>query len=84
LENLPHEHCRHAALEGATPNEINFKRFPASGKSRIEPRPQWSRGSPCARPQALVAGNPGARFNIEVGHVHGQPQLPTVRLRRAA
>ena len=78
------EHRPHTTLKGATPEEIYFKRFPANRKPRIEPRPNWPRPSPCARPHALVGGDPGARFNIEVEHVDGQPQLPIIRLRRAA
>lgn len=78
------EHRPHTTLKGATPDEVYFKRFPANRKPRIEPRPNWPRGSPCARPHALVAGKPGARFNLEIEHVDGQPQLPIIRLRRAA
>ena len=74
----------HTTLKGATPNERYFKRFPANRKPRIEPRPNWPRGSPCARPHSLVAGKPGARFNIEIEHIDRQPQLPIIRLRRAA
>ncbi len=78
------EHRPHTSLKGATPNEIYFKRYPANRKPRIEPRAKWPRGSPCARPHALVAGKPGARFDVEVEHVDGRPQLPIIRLRRAA
>jgi hypothetical protein len=78
------EHRPHATLKGATPNEIYFKRFPANRKPRIEPRPNWPRRSPCARPYSLVAGKPGARFNIEVEHLDGQAALPIIRLQRAA
>ena len=74
----------HSTLKGATPNEVYFVRFPANRKPRIEPRPRWPRGSPCALPHALVAGKPGSRFNIEVEHVDGLAQLPIIRLRRAA
>ena len=70
------EHRPLATLKGATPDEIYFKRFPANRKPRIEPRPNWPRGSPCARPHALVGGKPGARFDVEVEHVDGQKQLP--------
>jgi hypothetical protein len=47
-------------------------------------RPKWPRGSPCARPHALVAGKPGAQFDVEVEHVDGHAHLPIVRPRRAA
>jgi hypothetical protein len=78
------EHLPHTSLKGVTPNEIYFKRFPANRKPRIEPRPKWPRGSPCALPHALVAGQPGARFDVEVEHVDGHSHLPIIRLRRAA
>jgi transposase InsO family protein len=78
------EHRPHTTLKGATPNEVYFKRFPANRKPRIEPRSKWPRGSPCALPNALVGGNPGARFDMEVEHVGGHSQLPIIRLRRAA
>ena len=78
------DHRAHTKLNGATPNERYFKRFPANRKPRIEPRAGWPRGSPCALPHSLVAGKPGARFDIEVEHVDGHSQLPIIRLRRAA
>jgi hypothetical protein len=78
------EHRPHTSLKGATPNEIYFKRFPANRKPRIEPRPKWPRGSPCALPHALVGGKPGARFDMKVEHVDGRLELPIIRLRRAA
>jgi putative transposase len=78
------EHRPHSSLGGRTPNEVYFGRFPAHRRPRIEPRPHWPRGSPCARPQVLVAGRPGARFHVEVERINGQVHLPVVRLRRAA
>jgi len=78
------EHRPHNTLKGATPDEVYFHRFPANRKPRIEPRPDWPRSSPCARPHALVGGKPGTRFDVEVEHVDGQKKLPIVRLRRAA
>jgi hypothetical protein len=74
----------HTSLNGCTPNERYFKRFPANRRSRIEPRSQWPRGSPCTKPHALVAGKPGARFNMEIEHLDGHAQLPIIRLHRAA
>ena len=78
------EHRPHSALGGKTPNEVYFQRSSANRRPRIEPRPQWPRGSPCAAPITLVAGKPGARFEIEVERLDGHVQLPIVRLRRAA
>ena len=45
-------------LGGKTSDEVYFHRFPANRRPRIEPRPAWPRGSPCALPHALVAGKP--------------------------
>lgn len=78
------QHRPHMALAGKTPDEVYFDKFPNKRRPRMEPRPGWPRGSPCARPQALVAGKPGARFDIEVEHVGGHAHLPIVRLCRAA
>jgi transposase InsO family protein len=78
------QHRPHSSLGGKTPDEVYFRRFPAHRRPRIEPRPNWPRASPCAKPQVLVAGNPGARFHIEVEHLHGHSHLPVVTLRRAA
>jgi putative transposase len=78
------EHRPHAALGGRTPNEVYFRRVAAHRRPRLEPRPRWPRGSPCARPQALVAGQPGDRFTLEVRFHGGQRALPIVKLRRAA
>ena len=71
-------------FNGATADERYFKRFPVNRKPRLEPRAAWPSGSPCALPHALVAGKPGARFDVEVEHIDGHSQLPITRLRRAA
>jgi hypothetical protein len=71
-------------LGGKTPDEVYFRRFPANRRPRIEPRLRWPRCSRCARPQALVAGKPGDRFDIEIEYIGGHAHLPIVRLRRAA
>jgi len=78
------QHRPNSTLGGKTPDEVYFQRFPANRRPRLEPRAVWPRGSPCALPHALVAGKPGARFNLEVEHVAGHAHLPIVRLRRAA
>ena len=78
------QHRPHSTLGGKTPDEVYFQRFPANRSPRIEPRSVWPRGSPCALPHALVAGKPGARFDVEVEHVAGHAHLPIIRLRRAA
>ena len=47
-------------------------------------RPYWPRGSPCAKPNALVAGQPGDKFTLDVSFLDGRRHLPIVKLRRAA
>ncbi len=78
------EHRPHATLQGKTPNEVYFRSRPANQRPRIEPRKRWPRPSPCARPSTLIAGQPGDRFEIEVGFHDGRRHLPIVSLRRAA
>jgi putative transposase len=77
-------HRPHTTLGGKTPDEVYFRRFPANRKPRIEPRKGWPRGSPCAAPQTLVAGQPGDRFVLDVTFVDGRAALAVVKLRRAA
>jgi putative transposase len=74
----------HMTLRGRTPNEVYFGRFPANRRPRLEPRPHWPRGSPCAVPQVLVAGQPGDKFVLELRHHDGRLHLPVVKLRRVA
>jgi hypothetical protein len=73
----------HTALAGATPGEIYFKTLPACRKPRFEPRLRWPRGSPCARPQTLVKGQPGAKLELHVRFLAQYRHLPRVTLRRA-
>jgi hypothetical protein len=42
------------------------------------------RGSPCARPQTLIKGQPGARIELTVTFEAGRRHLPVVTLRRVA
>jgi len=74
----------HTTLGGKTPNEVYEGRFPANRKSRIEPRRRWPRGSPCAKPWALVAGKPGQRVEVSVSFHKQRRHLPVICLRRAA
>ena len=78
------EHRPHMTLGGKTPNEVYDGRFPANRKPRIEPRSHWPRGSPCARPWALVGGKPGGRFQMTVTFQSKHRHLPVVMLTRAA
>jgi hypothetical protein len=78
------EHRPHTRLAGKTPNEVYRRLRPANRCPRIEPRRRWPRGSPCARPRTLVAGQPGDRFTVCVASHAGRRYLPIVSLRRAA
>jgi transposase InsO family protein len=72
----------HTWLGGKTPNEVYFGTFPANRRPRFEPRARWPRGSPCARPWALVRGSPGAKLTLDVSFYRGHKHLPIVTLRR--
>ena len=74
----------HSWLNGRTPNEVYYGRFPANRKPRVEPRPSWPRSAPCARPWAIVRGSPGAKLTIEVSFHDGKRHLPIVTIKRAA
>jgi len=78
------EHRPHEWLGGRTPNEAYFQRPPANQSPRWEPRPRWPRGSPCAAPQVLVKGRPGARVALVVTFHEGRKHLPVVTLKRVA
>ena len=74
----------HMSLQGATPNEVYTDDRPACRRPRFEPRAAWPRGSPCAAPQVLVKGQPGAILNIKVTFLAGRKHLPLVKLSRVA
>ena len=78
------EYRPHTTLGGKTPEEVYHNRYPANRKPRIEPRQRWPRGSPCAKPQTLIAGKPGQRFELVVSFHKKQRHLPVVKLNRAA
>jgi len=78
------EHRPHDSLGGKTPDEVYHDRFPGNRKPRMEPRAGWPRGSPCAKPQVLVAGKPGQRFEMTVDFFRKRRHLPIVTLKRAA
>jgi hypothetical protein len=71
-------------LNGKTPNEAYFARSPASEPPRIEPRTDWPRGSPCAKPEANIDGAPGDPVIIEIDCLEGRRHLPVIHVRRAA
>jgi transposase InsO family protein len=78
------EHRPHTTFKGATPNEIYSQRRPACHAPRFEPRAAWPRGSPCAQPQTLVKGQPGAELVLAVKSLAHRRHLPLVTLTRAA
>jgi transposase InsO family protein/DNA-binding transcriptional regulator YiaG len=78
------EHRPNSALDGSTPNEVYHDLPPANCRPRCEPRADWPRKSRCAKPQALVAGQPGAGFTLKIDFLEGRKNLPIVTLKRAA
>jgi len=78
------EHRPHMTLGGRTPHEVYHARRPLNRQPRFEPRPLWPRPSPCAQPQVLVKGQPGAEVTLHVQYLHGRKHLPIVTLHRAA
>jgi hypothetical protein len=78
------EHRPHDTLGGRTPNEIYFLRPPANEQPRFEPRKRWSRGSPCAKPQVGIDGEPGDSIVLEIDCYKGHRHLPIIRARRVA
>ncbi len=78
------EHRPHDTLNGKTPNEVFFSRPAANEQPRIEPRPRWPRGSPCAAPHVGIEGEPGDPFVLTIDHLAGRRHLPIIRVCRAA
>ena len=78
------EHRPHEFLSGAAPNETYRREFANNRKPRYEPRSHWPRGSPCAKPWALVRGKPGAKLELSVELHGGRRHLPIILLRRAS
>jgi transposase InsO family protein len=79
-----HEWRPHQGLGGRTPNEGYDRKTPANTKPRIELRPRWPRGSPCAEPQARVTRRKVSRLTLSVKFVDGHRQLPVVEVKIAA
>ena len=78
------EHRPHDTLDGATPDEIYFRRRPACREPRFEPRRRWPPGSPCARQQSKVRGRCGQRLELNVHYLSRRRHLPLVELKPAA
>jgi transposase InsO family protein len=77
-------HRPHSRFGAATPDEIYHRRRHAARLPRFEPRPRWPRRAPCASPQALIRGQPGARLLLDVRYLAGRRHLPIVALKRVA
>jgi putative transposase len=77
-------HRPHMSLGGRTPDETFFRRRPANRSPRFEPRSGWPRGSPCAKPWALVKGRSGGNVELDVSFQGPHKHLLIVRLNRAA
>jgi len=57
---------------------------PTNRSPRYEPRDRWPRGSPCAKPWALIKGKPGVGLELQVRYHRGRKHLPVVTLGAAA
>jgi hypothetical protein len=77
-------HRPHAGLDGRTPDELYFRTFPANRRPRHESRAKWPKGSSCAKPWALIRGQPGARLELDVTLHAGRKHLPVITLKRVA
>jgi hypothetical protein len=71
-------------LNGKTPNEVDFSRERANEQPRIEPRRNWQRGTPCAKPQVDIDRAPGDAVIFEIDCLEGRRHLPIIRVRCAA
>ncbi len=78
------EHRPHETLDGKTPNEVYFSRAAANEQPCLEPRKNWPRGSPCAKPQVAIEGNPGDAIVLEIDCLENRRHLPVIRVHRAA
>jgi hypothetical protein len=74
----------HMTLGAATPDEVYFARRQACRQPRFEPRRDWPRAAPCARPRTLVKGQLGALLELSVDFLAQGCHLPLVMLSRAA
>ena len=56
----------------------------ANDMDRIEPRPHWPPGGPCAGPATAIDGEPGQKIVLVVTYHADRKHLPIVQLRRVA
>ena len=78
------EYRPHSTLGGRTPNEVYFNRDPGNENPRYEPRTRLIRGSPCAKPETLIEGEPGDRLIFKIDKLEGRSHLPIISIKRAA
>jgi hypothetical protein len=77
-------HRPHMTLGGRTPDEVYHRLRPMNRQPRFDPRANWPRSSPCAKPVTLVKGTPGVRLACKITFQGKRRHLPIVTLRRAA
>jgi transposase InsO family protein len=77
-------HRPHMTLGGRTPDEVHHLLRPMNGQPRFEPRDNWPRRSPCAKPVTLVKGKPGVQLACELTFQGKRRHLPVVTLKRTA
>jgi transposase InsO family protein len=77
-------HRPHSVLGGSTPDEIYYRRRPASRSPRFEPRPRWPRRLRCVSRQTLIRGRLGVCLQLEVRYSAERRHLPIFTLGRAA
>jgi putative transposase len=73
----------HQGLGGRTPDEVFFEQTPAQRRPRFEPRKQWPRSAPCARPRARMRAGAGQPLELVVDFVDRERRLPIVGIKRA-
>ena len=79
-----HDFRPHQGLDGRTPREVYFGLKPANERPRIEPRPNWPRRSPCARPLARIRVRGNGQPDLVVRLHDRDARLPIVELKPAA
>jgi len=84
IHALPWRHRPHEYLDGRTANEVYNGRPAANETSRIEPRPNWPPGAPCAAPAAAIDGEPGQKVVLLVSYHADRKHLPVIQLKRVA
>ena len=84
LSQWYNQHRLHMSLAGRTPDETYDRRRPRNRQPHFEPRADWPRGSPYAKPVTLVKGKPGVRLAWKITFQGKRRNLPVVALKRTA